>query len=107
MMSSISRPDSARIERPSALTTPAVTVCWKPYGEPIATAIWPTRMLDESASRTCWSRGASMRITARSVSGSSPMSCAGTTRASCSVTSSSRRAAHDVAVREDEAIAAR
>ena len=22
---------------------PAVTVCWKPYGLPIAMAIWPTR----------------------------------------------------------------
>ncbi len=27
MMSSINRPDSARMERPSALTIPAVTVC--------------------------------------------------------------------------------
>ena len=30
MMFSMSRPESARKERPSALTTPAVTVYWKP-----------------------------------------------------------------------------
>ena len=35
--SSISRPPTERNERPSALTTPAVTVLWKPSGLPIAT----------------------------------------------------------------------
>src|SRR6266699_2480589 len=39
MMLSMRRPDCARTERPSALTTPAVTVCWNPYGLPMATAI--------------------------------------------------------------------
>ncbi|MEI9894087.1 MAG: hypothetical protein WDN28_09420 [Chthoniobacter sp.] len=33
---------------------PEVTVCWKPNGEPMATAICPTRIVPESASRTCW-----------------------------------------------------
>src|SRR5205823_4305302 len=32
---SIRRPERDRKDRPSALTTPAVTVCWKPYGFPI------------------------------------------------------------------------
>ena len=50
MTSSISRPDRARSERPSALTTPAVTVCWKPNGLPIAMASWPTRTARESPS---------------------------------------------------------
>ena len=50
MMSSISRPDRARSDRPSALTTPAVTECWKPYGLPIAIAICPTRTARESPS---------------------------------------------------------
>ena len=39
--SSIGRPCCAASERPSAETTPAVTVEWKPSGLPIATAIWP------------------------------------------------------------------
>ena len=36
------RPVLVRSERPSALTTPAVTVQSKPNGLPIAMAIWPT-----------------------------------------------------------------
>ena len=36
--SSISRLDCVRSDRPSALITPAVTVCWNPYGLPIAIA---------------------------------------------------------------------
>src|SRR5258708_2297494 len=39
--SSISRPDTLRSERPSADTTPAVTVDSKPSGLPIATTTWP------------------------------------------------------------------
>ena len=41
--SSMRRPDCARSERPSALTTPAVTVVWKPSGLPMAIATCPTR----------------------------------------------------------------
>jgi hypothetical protein len=37
MTSSINRPDCERSDRPSALTTPAVTVVSKPYGLPMAT----------------------------------------------------------------------
>src|SRR2546428_9722147 len=44
--SSIKRPDCARSERPSALTTPAVTVAWKPNGLPIAIASCPDRACD-------------------------------------------------------------
>ncbi len=42
MTSSTSRPVCVRRERPSALTTPAVTVNERPKGFPIATAILPT-----------------------------------------------------------------
>jgi len=41
MTLSMRRPEAPRSERPSPLTIPAVTVCWKPMGEPIAMAIWP------------------------------------------------------------------
>jgi hypothetical protein len=37
------RPEFERSERPSAETTPVVTVCWRPSGLPTAIAIWPTR----------------------------------------------------------------
>jgi len=40
----MSRPPVARRLRPSALTTPAVTVQAKPSGLPIAIASWPTRI---------------------------------------------------------------
>ena len=36
MKSSMSRPLTDRKERPSALTTPALTVLWNPNGMPIA-----------------------------------------------------------------------
>ena len=41
--SSMVRPLIERIERPSAETTPAVTVDSKPSGLPIATTSWPRR----------------------------------------------------------------
>ena len=41
------RPLTERIERPSADTTPAVTVDSKPSGLPIATTSWPRRRLLE------------------------------------------------------------
>ena len=47
MMPSISRPEVARMVRPSALTTPADTVELKPSGLPIATTSWPTRSVAE------------------------------------------------------------
>src|SRR5467141_912261 len=75
MMSSISRPDCARSDRPSALTTPAVTEWWNPYGFPIAIAICPTRTVRESPSVAHGrdpTLAASMRTTARSVSASWP-----------------------------------
>ena len=73
--SGISRPVLARMLRPSALTMPAVTVCSKPSGLPIAIAISPRLSTLERPS----ARGAAMprarppmRSSARSVSGSSP-----------------------------------
>ena len=66
-----------RSDRPSALTTPAVTVQSKPNGLPTATAIWPTRSADESPNATGVRSGACSRTTARSVSGSSPDQVAG------------------------------
>ena len=78
---SISRPDRERSERPSALTTPAVTVCWNPYGLPIAMTTWPGRRRERIAERAprqvapCGAESAATRIrthTAMSVSGSAP-----------------------------------
>lgn len=59
---------------------PAVSVHWKPNGLPIATATSPTRSAEELPSSACGSAAPrappSRRITARSVSGSSPTSTA-------------------------------
>ena len=41
MTFSIRRPLLERSERPRAVTTPAVTVAWKPNGLPMAMTIWP------------------------------------------------------------------
>src|SRR5207249_5814052 len=73
--SSINLPDRERSERPSALTTPAVTECWNPYGFPMAIATWPTRTDRESPSvahgnDSPWDD--TTRTTARSVSASAP-----------------------------------
>ena len=90
--SSISRPVRARNERPSAETTPAVTVDSKPSGLPIATTSWPRRSRFESPSAAAGSvTGASTRTSARSVSGSSPTTRA--VRLRPSVVISSTRAA--------------
>ena len=77
MMSSMSRPERDRIERPRALTTPAVTVASKPSGLPIAITSWPGRRVRESPNRATGRSFALTRITARSVSGSSPTAVAG------------------------------
>ena len=84
---SMSRPPCARSDRPSALTTPAVTEHSKPRGLPMATTSWPGRSVRESPRRTAGRSGAWRRITARSVSGSSPASRAGRERPSGSRTS--------------------
>jgi hypothetical protein len=49
-MFSIKRPERERSDRPSALTTPAVTVYARPKGLPTATTSWPGRSADESPS---------------------------------------------------------
>ena len=50
MMLSINRPVFDRNARAVALTTPAVTVYWNPYGLPIATTNCPTCKAEESPS---------------------------------------------------------
>src|SRR5437762_2355936 len=85
--SSISRPPTERNERPSALTTPAVTVLWKPSGLPIAMTSCPTRSAAESPNSATVSETGGTRMTARSVSGSSPTSSAATGRPSANATS--------------------
>ena len=71
--SSISRPVRARNERPSADTTPAVTVDSKPSGLPIAITSCPRLSFRESPSGANGSVTLSLiRTRARSVSGSSP-----------------------------------
>jgi hypothetical protein len=88
MMFSISRPVRLRSERPSALTTPADTVDWKPSGLPIATTSCPTRSAAESPSVAGGRSAASARTTARSVAGSLPRSRPPKLRPSGSVSSS-------------------
>ena len=85
---SIAGPERLASVRPSAETTPAVTVAWKPNGAPIATAIWPWRRRALSPSRALARPVASVRSTARSVSGSRP-----TTRAALSRPSRKRAVA--------------
>ena len=73
--------------RPSALTMPAVTVCSKPSGLPIAIAISPRRSSAEWPSSSGVSEPRdmpSMHSTARSVSGSSPTQRASNSRPSLS-----------------------
>src|SRR5439155_9740866 len=76
MTSSMSRPERDRSDRPSALTTPAVTEWWKPYGLPIAIATCPTRTPRESPNVAQGSAVPSIRMTARSVSVSCPTTSA-------------------------------
>ena len=87
--SGISRPLPERMLRPSALTMPAVTVCSKPSGLPIAIAISPRLSVAERPSGSGASEPRdmpSMRSTARSVSGSSPTQRASNSRPSLSDT---------------------
>ena len=94
----------ARIERPRPLTMPAVTVCRKPYGLPIAMAICPTRSLRESPepapardpARDLEHREIGIRIVADDFrAGDAPVGKRDLDR---------RRAAGDVAVREEIAV---
>jgi hypothetical protein len=43
MTLSMSLPEPALSDRPRALTTPVVTLYWKPKGLPMAITSWPTR----------------------------------------------------------------
>ena len=87
--SGIRRPVPERMLRPSALTMPAVTVCSKPSGLPIAMAISPRLSTAERPSASGSSAPCdmpSMHSTARSVSGSSPTKRASNSRPSLSDT---------------------
>ena len=66
---------------------PLVTVCSNPRGEPIAIAISPTRTERDAPIRANGRSAAWIRITARSVSGSSPTSVASNWRPSGRLTS--------------------
>ena len=75
MTSSITRrlrPDQTGIERPSPLTTPAVTEPASPSGLPTAMTSWPTRRDSASPSSAGAAVGALPWTTARSESGSAP-----------------------------------
>jgi hypothetical protein len=73
--SSMRRPLRERSERPSAETTPVVTVDSKPSGLPMAITSWPRFSRLESPSVAAGSvTASSTRNSARSVSGSSPTS---------------------------------
>ncbi len=89
--SSIIRPVRDCSERPSADTTPVVTVASKPSGLPIAIAICPRRSFEELPSLAAGSvTSASTRTSARSVSGSSPSTRAVRRRPSSVVSSTVR-----------------
>ena len=92
-------------ERPSAETTPAVTVASKPSGLPMAMAIWPRLSFELSPSRAAGSvTFSSTRSSARSVSGSSPSTRACNSRPSSVVSATAARALHDVAVGQRQAV---
>ena len=81
--SSIIRPVRDCSERPSAETTPVVTVASKPSGLPMAMAIWPRLSFALSPSFAAGSEtSASTLKSARSVSGSSPSTRAWSSRPS-------------------------
>src|SRR5262249_38655575 len=85
--SSMSRPERARSDRPSAETTPVVTVDSNPSGLPMAITSWPRLSSLELPSAAAGSvTGASTRTSARSVSGSSPTTRAVRLRPSTVVT---------------------
>ena len=84
---SMRRPLRARSVRPSADTTPVVTVCDSPCGLPMAITTWPTRScFDSPSSRCCNGAGLPTRSSARSVSTSPPTRCAACSLPSSSVT---------------------
>src|SRR5213593_910021 len=64
----------------STVTAGVVTVLWKPRGLPMATTSCPTRSAAESPNSATVSETGGTRMTARSVSGSSPTSSAATGR---------------------------
>jgi len=88
---SVNAPSLLRIVRPSAETTPVVTVWLKPKGLPMAMTVSPGMMSPESPSLTAGSFDAPLIwSTAMSKSGSAPLTAAGNSLPSsrCTMTSS-------------------
>ena len=104
----MSRPERDRSERPSALTTPAVTVVWKPYGLPIAidelAGTQPARFAERAAAGDVV--GADAHDGEVGVGIVADQRRQRAWRPSASVTSMRDRVVHDVAVREHEAVGA-
>ena len=86
MTLSINRPPVERNERPRALTTPVVTVHWKPNGFPIAITSSPILIPWESPREATGSPCPCTRTTAMSVNGSSPIRSPWSSLPSASVT---------------------
>src|SRR6202011_3561407 len=78
-------PNRAGRDRPRALTTPAVTLRANPSGLPMATTSWPTRRRSASPSSAAASSPRSACRTARSDSGSRPVTWYAISRPSASV----------------------
>src|SRR4051812_959318 len=69
-------PFSSFTVRPSALTMPSVTLLWRPSGLPMASTIWPTVSLSESAKVAGLRLPPVVRTTAMSLLGKEPTSVA-------------------------------
>ena len=106
MTSSIRRPLRDRSDRPSAETTPAVTVDSKPSGLPIATTRCPRFSVFELPSVAAGvPRGSAARSSARSMSGSSPSTSACVSPPSANFEPHAPRAADHMAVGQHQAVA--
>ena len=92
-------------ERPRAETTPVVTVCSRPNGLPMAMTVSPIIRSRGRADRRGGQVFASTRSTARSLSGSTPMSFAASCVPSLKLTVMRDGAFDDVVVGDDDASA--
>ena len=103
MTSSITRrfrPDQTGMERPSPLTTPAVTEPESPSGLPTAMTSWPTRSNSASPISAGAAVGALPWTTARSDSGSAPTTSTAVLVPSAKSSLAGLGAAHHMGVRE-------
>ena len=86
-------PLSSGSGRPTALTTPAVTLFSKSNGEPMAIAHWPGRIRAGSPKRTVGKPVAGILMSATSLRLSTPMTFARNSRRSVSLTVTSEASA--------------